>query len=175
MKKNIACLICIALFFSCAAHKKTDHTPPLPPLLPESQTRDTKPHKPEDELSAQRKIVARYAIQSIGAPYRWGGQSPETGFDCSGLTSYTHKKAGISIPRTARSQFNKGKFVAKKNLLIGDLVFFKSPQKKGGFHVGIYIFDGLFVHSPGKGSQVGYGDLNNPYFKKYYIGSRRYL
>ena len=76
-------LLLILLLFSCSAHKKVaynNHTPP-----------------PQTESSNQRKIIVQYAIKSLGLPYKWGGQSPETGFDCSGLSTYTHKKAGIII------------------------------------------------------------------------------
>ena len=165
----------IALSFSCAAHKGIDHKLHIPPPKTESHTKDTDLYQPPVKISKQRNIIAQHAIQSIGIPYKWGGQSPETGFDCSGLSTFIHKMAGIIIPRTAKAQFDKGQFVVKQNLLAGDLVFFKDPQKKGGWHVGIYIFDGLFVHAPGKGSRVTYGDLNNPYFQKYYIGSKNYL
>ncbi|MBT3177830.1 MAG: C40 family peptidase [Desulfobacula sp.] len=180
IKKYLFCLLLVTLTFSCALHKETDHKQPQP--QPESQSRDTGSqaldsglYYPEVKLSKQRKIVGQHAVQSLGLPYKWGGQSPQTGFDCSGLSSYTHKKAGIIIPRTAKAQFNKGQVIAKQNLIIGDLVFFKGPQKKGGFHVGIYIFNGIFIHAPGKGKPVSYGDLDNPYFKLYYIGSKRYL
>lgn len=127
----------IALFFSCGFHKEKVYERQIPPpkpeehiLKPESNLKDKSLFHPEIKLSQQRKIVSRHAIKSLGLPYKWGGQSPETGFDCSGLSTYIHKKAGIIIPRTVKAQFNKGLFVAKQNLLIGDLVFFKGPQKK---------------------------------------------
>ena len=174
-KKIVFCLMLIALSFSCAAHKQIDHAQHVPPPQPEPNVQDTDRHFPPVQLSQQREIIAHYAIQSIGIPYKWGGQSPETGFDCSGLASYTYKKAGIVIPRTTKAQLASGQFVEKNKLLIGDLVFFKGTQKKDGLHVGIYLGDGVLIHAPGKGSHVSFEELNNPYFKKYYIGSRQYL
>lgn len=173
--KYFACFILIALFFSCSSHKETTYKQHVPPPHSEPQIQDSDQYHPEVILSPETKIVVQKAIQSLGIPYKWGGQSPETGFDCSGLTTYTHKKAGIIIPRTTKAQFSKGRPVEKQNLQIGDLVFFNMPQKKDGWHVGIYIGKGRIIHSPSTGSKVTYGDLNHSYFKKYYIGARRYL
>ncbi len=173
-KKYFSCLMLIALTFSCAAHKEIDHKLHIPPPKTESHTRDTDLYQPPIKISKQRNIIAQYAVQSIGVPYKWGGQSPETGFDCSGLASYTYKKAGIILPRTAKAQLDTGQSVEKHRLQVGDLVFFKDPEKKGGYHVGIYLGDGVLIHAPGKGSHVSFEELNNPYFKRYYIGSRRY-
>jgi cell wall-associated NlpC family hydrolase len=170
-----SCFILVALFFSCASHKKTIYKKHVPPSQSEPQTKKSARHQPEVILSPKTKIVVQQAIQNLGIPYKWGGQSPETGFDCSGLTTYTHKKAGIIIPRTTKAQFSKGRYIEKQNIQVGDLVFFNVPQKKKGWHVGIYIGKGLIIHSPGTGSKVTYGDLNHSYFKKYYIGAKRYL
>ncbi len=167
-------MILIALSFSCASHKDTVYQKHIPPTEKGTPAQDPSLPHPQIQISEQKKMIARAAVKSLGLPYKWGGQSPETGFDCSGLTSYTHKKAGIIIPRTAKAQFNNGQFVEKKNLQIGDLVFFNTPKKKGGWHVGIYIGKGHIIHAPGRGSPVTYGNLNHPYFKKYYKGSRRY-
>ncbi len=174
-KKYLSCLMLIALSFSCAAHKQIDHAQQVPPPQPESSLQDTDRHLPPVQLSQQREIIAHYAIQSIGIPYKWGGQSPKTGFDCSGLASYTYKKAGIVIPRTSKAQLASGQFIEKNKLQVGDLVFFKGTQKKGGLHVGIYLGDGVLIHAPGKGRHVSFEKLDHPYFKKYYIGSRQYL
>jgi len=172
-KKYFFCIMLVALSFSCSAHKKTDPILHIP--RPETSVQDTDLHHPEVKLSQQREIIAHYAIQSLGLPYKWGGQSPKTGFDCSGLASYTYKKAGIILPRTAKAQLGNGRSVEKNKLQVGDLVFFKGPEKKGGLHVGIYLGDGVLIHAPGKGGHVSFEKLDHPYFKKYYIGSRQYL
>jgi murein DD-endopeptidase len=125
--------------------------------------------------SESRKIIVHHAINNLGRPYKWGGDSPSKGFDCSGLIVYTYQKVDIYIPRTAKAQFSSGKPVIKKDLKPGDLVFFKNPSAQKVNHVGIFIGENTFVHAPGKGRPVSYGCLTNPYFKKYYIGSRTYL
>jgi len=125
--------------------------------------------------SESRKIIVHHAINNIGRPYKWGGDSPSKGFDCSGLIVYTYKKVDIYIPRTTEEQFSSGKPVLKKKLKPGDLVFFKNPTAQKVNHVGIFIGENTFVHAPGQGRSVSYAYLTNPYFKKYYIGSRTYL
>lgn len=173
MKKILS--IIFASFFitalvSCSnkTQKTADrHIPPQIQQTPLSQ--------PSLVLKTKRKTIVQHTIKNIGKPYRWGGISPETGFDCSGLIFYTHKKAGLNTPRTAQALFKNGKTVSKQNLTPADLIFFEIPNTKKSLHVGIYIGDGLFVHAPGKNKPVTYARLNNPYFKKYYIGSKSYL
>ncbi len=161
-------IIVTLMLFSCSTHQKVTHKRNIPLLRPESQ------HNKSKSVD-QRKIIVHNAIASLGVPYTWGGQSPKTGFDCSGLIVYTHQKADIIVPRTAKAQFDSGNFLSKKNLQQADLVFFKNPKETKALHAGIYIGDGVFVHAPGKGRQVTYGYMNNPYFKKHYIGARSYL
>ena len=173
--KLFSFLSLILLLFSCSAHKETAYKEHIPPPQPGSHIQDSVVYHPQTESSNPRKIIVQHAIKSLGLPYKWGGRSPKTGFDCSGLIVYTHQKADIIIPRTAKAQFDNGKVVSKKNLHIADLVFFKNPKENKVFHVGIYIGDNIFVHASGKGRQVTYGYMNNPYFKKQYIGSRSYL
>ena len=156
------------MLFSCSTHQMPIRKQHSPPPQPESQRKESK--SPD-----QRKIIVQNAIKSIGIPYKWGGKSPKTGFDCSGLIVYIHQKADIIVPRTAKAQFDNKKFLSRKDLQKADLVFFRNPKENKALHVGIYIGDGVFIHAPGKGRQVTYGNLNNPYFKKHYIGSRSYL
>jgi cell wall-associated NlpC family hydrolase len=153
--------------FSCAAHKKT----PFDQHIPPEQTQDSQyPLK-----SNQRKIIAQYAVNSLGLPYQWGGNSPETGLDCSGLVVYTHQMADIIVPRTASAQYENGRIIAIQNLQIADLVFFNDMKGNKNYHVGIYMGDGRFIHAPGRGRTITYEFLNTPYFLNRYIGSRSYL
>ena len=89
------------------------------------------------------------ALAQVGDPYSWGATGPNS-FDCSGLTSFSYKAAGISIPRTSKAQSTFGAPVSKANLRPGDLVFFYSPVS----HVGMYIGNGQMVHSPKPGTAV---------------------
>ncbi len=165
-----------SFLFSCSSHKTdnlTQHIPPPP--LEETQVLKPGIANNENQKFNPRKIIVQNAIQNLGRPYKWGGTSPHKGFDCSGLIVYTHQKANIQIPRTAKAQFLSGKPLTKKNLRPADLVFFKNPYSEKVYHVGVYIGENTFVHAPGKGRQVTYGYLSNPYFKKHYIGSKTYL
>ena len=90
----------------------------------------------------------------------YGGRSPK-GFDCSGLTSYVFEKNGITLPRTATPQYAMGTKVAKSDLQVGDLVFFGGKRIE---HVGIYVGDGNFIHSPSPGKSVRIETLMSGYY-----------
>ena len=92
--------------------------------------------------------AARLARQAVGSPYRWGGSS-RRGFDCSGLVMWAYAKLGVALPHQAASQANLGRRVPRRNLLPGDLVFFR-----GYGHVGMYIGRGRMVHAPQSGERV---------------------
>jgi hypothetical protein len=119
--------------------------------------------------------LVRTAHQFIGTPYRWGGVSAKSGFDCSGLTMTVYRLNGLYLPRSARSQFRAGRAVSKKALRQGDLVFFATARRSRVSHVGIYIGAGRFVHAPGRGKDIRTADLGNSYFKRRYLGARRYF
>ena len=122
------------------------------------------------DIGAQ--IVAK-AKQYLGTPYKYGGASPSTGFDCSGLVYYVLKQLGYSPYRSSSAQYAMGTYVAKSDLQPGDLVFFANTYKAGISHVGIYVGDGKFIHSPNSGSVVSYADLNSSYYTSHYYGARR--
>lgn len=100
--------------------------------------------------------VVDAAKKHLGLPYTYGGTSPSTGFDCSGLTQYAFSKAGITIPRVSYEQAASGVSVPRAQLRIGDLVAFNSPVS----HVGIYVGSGRFIHSPKTGDVVKYTNLS---------------
>lgn len=94
------------------------------------------------------------AEKQKGKMYRFGGESPKTGFDCSGLTSYAFEQgAGVSLPRTAADQYNAAVKVSKQEASKGDLVFFKTGGKRIS-HVGIYLGEDKFVHAPRTGKAI---------------------
>lgn len=94
--------------------------------------------------------VVDTAKKYLGTAYVYGGSSPSTGFDCSGLTQYSFAQAGVSIPRVSYEQAASGKSVPRSQIRVGDLVAFNSPVS----HVGIYIGDGKFIHSSHTGDVV---------------------
>ena len=117
------------------------------------------------------KLVAG-AKQYLGVPYVYGGASP-SGFDCSGLVYYLLKGMGYSPYRSARDQYKMGTYVAKADLQPGDLVFFQNTAGSGISHVGIYVGNGKFIHSPHTGSVVSYAVLYSTYYTNHYYGARR--
>lgn len=120
--------------------------------------------------SEARAEVLEYAAQFLGTPYVYGGSSP-SGFDCSGFTSYVFNNTVGSIPRVAQSQFNATTHVSREELLPGDLVFFGSSASSIS-HVGIYVGDDTFIHSPHTGDVVKYESLSGNYASRFQGGGR---
>ncbi len=119
------------------------------------------------------QIVA-LAKQQLGIPYKWSEETPEKGFDCSGLVYYVLKTLGFSPSRTQASMYKQGVYVPKSELQPGDIVFFQNTYKAGISHVGIYVGDGKFIHAPQSGEVVSYADLNSNYYTSHYYGARRF-
>lgn len=116
--------------------------------------------------------AAYYATKMIGARYRYGGNSPKKGFDCSGLIQYSYKLAGLTVPRNTRYQYRNSRFVRRSQLRKGDLLFFNQKGKRLS-HVGIYIGNNKFVHAPSTGKRVQISTIKNPYWKKHLASTRR--
>lgn len=113
------------------------------------------------------------ALSLTGIKYRYGGKSPDTGFDCSGFVRYVFQQAtNLTLPPTARAISQMGKTVAKDDLQPGDLVFFNT-LKKTFSHVGIYIGNNRFIHSPRAGGVVRVENLNTDYWTVHYNGAKR--
>ena len=100
--------------------------------------------------------AVQIANHLTGIPYRWGGASPRSGFDCSGLVQYVYGKVGISLPHYAAGQYGHGRRVSRESLRAGDLVFFS-----GLGHVGIYAGGGKFIHAPRSGTTVRWSRLSS--------------
>ncbi len=128
----------------------------------------------ENANSEMAKAVIAEAEKYLGVMYRYGGTSPETGFDCSGFCQYVFDKVGISLSRVSRDQYaNDGVKVSKSELQPGDLVFFGSGGSVS--HVGIYMGNGEMIHSPSTGKPVQYTSINSDYYTSRYIGAKRVL
>jgi cell wall-associated NlpC family hydrolase len=122
------------------------------------------------------EMVVQAGLEAIGTPYVWGGDDPEDGFDCSGLTQFVYREiVGVELPRTAREQRRTGSGVSKKELKPGDLVFFSTMRRRGVSHVGIYIGQNQFVHAPTRGAKVRVDSLDNKYWSRHYVAARRYI
>ena len=117
--------------------------------------------------------LALQALGFIGIRYKYGGSSPDTGFDCSGLVGYVASQAlGLILPRDARGISEIGAQVRREELQPGDLVFFNTSRKSFS-HVGIYVGDRRFIHAPASGGTVELVDMREPYWQSRYDGARR--
>ena len=138
---------------------------------PEPQRSSVVPRAPQER--AQRNEALLVALMALGVDYRDGGRSPATGFDCSGLVAHVFEEAyGIRLPRTALAQSEAGVAVNQGELEPGDLVFYDT-QGRPYSHVGIYLGEGKFVHSPKTGFSVRVESLRSAYWVKRFNGARR--
>jgi cell wall-associated NlpC family hydrolase len=117
--------------------------------------------------------AALQALLSVGVRYHYGGASPETGFDCSGLVAHVYERAwGLSLPRRTEEQRRIGRAVKRSDLQAGDLVFYNTRNRPSS-HVGIYLGDGNFVHAPRPGQRVRVESVEAPYWRARFNGARR--
>ena len=125
--------------------------------------------------SPQALAALKEAEKYLGTPYRWGGSTPQTGFDCSGLVQWAYAKAGIRIPRVTDQQIlaGNGTPVRRSELLPGDLVFFRDAT---GYvhHVGMSLGGDKFIHAPHTGDVVKESSLKEPYYAQQFTGGRRF-
>lgn len=119
--------------------------------------------------------LVSHAMQSLGVPYKLGGTSAEGGFDCSGFVRAMYQQTvGLMLPRTAAEQAAATASIDKTDLRPGDLVFFNTLRRAYS-HVGIYLGEGKFIHSPRAGSQVRVESMNISYWQNRFNGARRVL
>jgi cell wall-associated NlpC family hydrolase len=122
--------------------------------------------------SAAAQNAIQVASQFLGTPYRFGGASPATGFDCSGIAQYAYGQSGVTLPRVAADQFKVGQPVDRSQLQPGDLVFFRDST---GYihHEGIYLGNDRFLHAPHTGDVVKISSLDDSYYAGQFAGGRR--
>ena len=125
------------------------------------------PSKTQSSLGTN---VARTATSQIGRPYRLGGSTPQSGFDCSGLVYWSYGQHGIKVPRTTTGQSRAGKSIPRSRLIPGDIVVFR---ERSGLHTGIYIGNNNFVHSPNSRSTVRTDSLDASHWRRIFISGRR--
>jgi cell wall-associated NlpC family hydrolase len=122
---------------------------------------------------ADARDLTSYARSLIGVHYKYGGNSPEIGFDCSGFVDHVFRHTlKINLPRSTGEISRIGQPVSMRNLRAGDLVFFNTLRHKYS-HVGIYLGDDRFIHAPSSGGNVRTENMLDPYWKTHYDGARR--
>jgi cell wall-associated NlpC family hydrolase len=145
-------LLCLLLFTACAASP-----PPRQYAVSDDQMND----------------LVMYAVSLADTPYRYGGNSSNSGFDCSGFVGHVYRHTlNISLPRTTRDISRIGKPISQNELEPGDLVFYNTSHASFS-HVGIYVGDGKFVHSPRTGESVRTEQMEMRYWLTRYDGARR--
>ena len=151
--------------------EETKEEPKEEPQQQESeQEQQETPSYPTNSSAVETVVNA--ALAQVGKPYVWASSNPSVGFDCSGLTSYAFRQAGININRIAADQYSNGTPVSKDNLVRGDLVFFSYGGGIG--HVGLYIGNGQFVHAANYSTGVIVSNLNG-YYSNVYAGAVRVI
>lgn len=130
---------------------------------------------PEGNTGTANDVLFR-AIALVGTPYRWGGNTPDGGFDCSGLVDYIYRNAaGLTLPHSSRemSELHGARVRSMTDLVSGDLVFFGGNS--GISHVGVYVGKGRFVHAPNSGGTVRLDDIDGPYWRDHFAFGKRLL
>ena len=143
---------------------------PVPAAAAQRQWPYVQPADPD----AANAVLMR-AIGLVGTPYTYGGNTPQTGFDCSGLVAYVYRDMlDLRLPRTSQALASvQGPRIAPEKLAAADLVFFGSRGNVS--HVGIYVGEGRFVHAPSTGGTVRLDRLDGPYWRDHYSGAKRVL
>jgi len=167
MSARLTLMLFAALLSACASR-----TPPPAPVV-----RAPVVFGPSQAFSPAAEDVLFRALGLVGTPYRWGGNTPDSGFDCSGLIGFVYRDAaGISLPRSTRELIvMQAPNVGKEGLQTGDLIFFATNGGSQVSHAGIYVGEGRFVHAPATGGTVKLDSLSKAYWQKAYLSAKRVL
>jgi murein DD-endopeptidase len=136
----------------------------------------TRAHR--ERYQRARETAMNKLMNQLGKPYLWGGSSPHTGFDCSGLVWYAYKDVlKFKIPRTANEMYHlrDAAPVSRGALEKGDLVFFRITNRGAADHVGVYLGNGRFIQSPRTGKDIQISQLSDDYWQRHYVGARRVM
>jgi cell wall-associated NlpC family hydrolase len=172
-KRQLLLCALLALLAACAS---SPHRREPTYKVSHSALADLPPRAPSAASAGEANDILFRAIGLVGTPYRWGGNTPAGGFDCSGLVDYIYREAtGISLPRTshAMASMHGRKVKRMTQLASGDLVFFDIGGSIS--HVGVYVGKGRFVHAPNSGGTVRLDDIDGPYWGDHFAYGKRVL
>jgi cell wall-associated NlpC family hydrolase len=161
----VSALVVFVLGWTCASAKAD-----VPDVQQASKTADRALQKANRTAARRRWLEQRVvylAWRATGIPYRWGGTSPRSGFDCSGLATWVYSHVGVRLPHYTYAQWRYGRPVGRGALRAGDLLFFSGLR-----HVGIYIGGGRLIHAPHAGTRVQVARLSG-WFASSFVGARR--
>ncbi len=168
----LAPLSAMLLLAACASAPKHHNTSRPAPGTPIHDT-----VRLPARITAEANNVLFHAINLVGTPYQWGGNTPSAGFDCSGLVDYIYTKVtDVRLPRTshAMAKVDAPKIRNVHKLASGDLLFFRTSGHRIS-HVAIYVGNGRFVHAPNSGGTVRLDYITNPYWSRHFAYARRVL
>jgi cell wall-associated NlpC family hydrolase len=168
----IAVLCAIAVLAALPAREASETTAAKSPRTRVHRAKHTQKQKPKRKRRIHKVTLGeravKIALKAVGVPYRWGGTSPASGFDCSGLVRWAYGRVGISLPHSSYALYGRGRGVPRSRMKPGDLVFFS-----GLGHVGLYVGHGRMVHAPHSGSRVQVVALGGPSYGGTLVGARR--
>jgi cell wall-associated NlpC family hydrolase len=171
MPSRLHSLLLVCAFVACVfgwAAAPIAVTTQAPPTVDESEVkaaRYTLRRAPKPTLGER---AAAIALKAVGVPYRWGGSSPASGFDCSGLVYWAYGQLGVEVPHSSYALYNLGRRVARARIKPGDLLFFS-----GLGHMGLYLGRGRMVHAPQSGRLVEIVTLGRSHYGQRLVGARR--
>lgn len=167
-------LFCGVFLSSCGIFRKSPSTRPDSSAKRDKELIDKYEQIIGQKIDPRKSLALYQAVDGwMGAPYKYGGNT-RRGTDCSGFTGSIYKDVyQKDIPRSSEDQYVKAKHIKRKHLQEGDLVFFKIEDKKKASHVGLYLGNNKFVHASTKRG-VRIDDLEDEYYKKYYVGAGRF-
>lgn len=175
MRRTGFSLLIVLLLAACSGvPQKTTRGPARSATSSAGAYRTTPPGFPNFvDHTVGREEISIQAMSLVGVPYRWGGNTPDSGFDCSGLVRYVvSRAASVNLPRTTADMSSRGESVEPDEIATGDLIFFNTTGRPHS-HVGIYVGKLRFVNAPSTGGTVRIDYLTNPYWAKRFDGIRR--
>jgi len=163
-RRALLALALAASFVACATAEANEKPKPTS-LTHRLGTQRTPTHAPARTLGER---AARVALRAVGVPYQWGGTSPASGFDCSGLVFWAYGRLGIEVPRTSYGLYREGRRIPQRRKKAGDVLVFA-----GLGHVGLYVGHGRMVHAPHAGARVEKYRLRRSYWGTRIVAVRR--
>lgn len=154
--------------FALAGVVATAVAAPASAIVDEGRSLEAPLHVQDPDEPTRAERAVNFALKAVGVPYRWGGESPATGFDCSGLVRWAYGRVGIVLPHSSYALYDEGRRVPESRLEPGDVLFFE-----GLGHVGLYLGRGRMVHAPQSGRNVEVVRLGEAGYGGRLIGARR--